>query len=79
MADATVRAADLVSLEQIAAEYPSRERFLTELTLDPPDATSDEAGPPRRDEDGDLRDRRREGDVVPRRPRAAIRRLLRTT
>jgi DNA helicase II / ATP-dependent DNA helicase PcrA len=49
--DAAVRAADLASLEQIAAEYPSRERFLTELTLDPPDATSDEAGPPRRDED----------------------------
>ena len=49
--DAAMRAADLVSLEQIAAEYPSRERFLTELTLDPPDATSDEAGPPRRDED----------------------------
>jgi DNA helicase II / ATP-dependent DNA helicase PcrA len=49
--DAAMRAADLVSLEQIAAEYPSRERFLTELTLDPPDATSEEAGPPRRDED----------------------------
>jgi DNA helicase II / ATP-dependent DNA helicase PcrA len=49
--DAAVRAADLISLEQIAAEYPSRERFLTELTLDPPDATSDEAGVPRRDED----------------------------
>jgi DNA helicase II / ATP-dependent DNA helicase PcrA len=49
--DAVMRAADLVSLEQIAAEYPSRGHFLTELTLDPPDATSDEAGPPRRDED----------------------------
>src|SRR5215472_333289 len=46
-----MRAADLVSLEQIAAEYASRQRFLTELTLDPPDATSDEAGPPHRDED----------------------------
>ena len=32
-------------------DLPSRERFLTELTLDPPDATSDEAGPPLRDED----------------------------
>ena len=31
--------------------YPSRERFLTELTLDPPDATSDEAGAPLLDED----------------------------
>ena len=33
------------------ATYPSRERFLAELTLDPPDATSDESGPPHRDED----------------------------
>jgi DNA helicase II / ATP-dependent DNA helicase PcrA len=49
--DAAARAADLDSLEQIAAEYPSRQRFLTELTLDPPGATSDEAGVPRRDED----------------------------
>ncbi len=30
---------------------PRRERFLTDLTLDPPDATSDEAGPPHLDED----------------------------
>ena len=45
------RAADLDALERIAASYPSRERFLSELTLDPPDATSDEAGPPLRDED----------------------------
>ena len=30
---------------------PSRERFLSDLALDPPDATSDEAGPPLRDED----------------------------
>jgi DNA helicase II / ATP-dependent DNA helicase PcrA len=49
--DAAVRQADLVQLEQIAAGYPSRERFLTELTLDPPDATSDQAGVPLRDED----------------------------
>jgi DNA helicase II / ATP-dependent DNA helicase PcrA len=49
--DATIRAADLVQLEQIAATYPSRERFLTELTLDPPDASSDESGAPLRDED----------------------------
>jgi DNA helicase-2/ATP-dependent DNA helicase PcrA len=45
------RAADLDALERIATTYPSRERFLSELTLDPPDATSDEAGPPHRDED----------------------------
>lgn len=49
--DASARQADLVQLEQIAAGYPSRTRFLTELTLDPPDATSDHAGPPHRDED----------------------------
>jgi DNA helicase II / ATP-dependent DNA helicase PcrA len=49
--DAAMRQADLLQLEQIAAGYPSREQFLTELTLDPPDATSDQAGVPRRDED----------------------------
>jgi DNA helicase-2/ATP-dependent DNA helicase PcrA len=49
--DADVRRADLVQLEQIAGGYPSRERFLTELTLDPPDATSDRAGVPLLDED----------------------------
>ena len=49
--DSEVRRADLVQLEQIASGYPSRERFLTELTLDPPDATSDQAGVPLLDED----------------------------
>ena len=49
--DSEVRRADLVQLEQIAGGYPSRERFLTELTLDPPDATSDQAGVPLLDED----------------------------
>ena len=49
--DADIRRADLVQLEQIASGYPSRERFLTELTLDPPDATSDQAGVPLLDED----------------------------
>ena len=49
--DAAVRRADLVQLEQIAGGYAGRERFLTDLTLDPPDATSDEAGPPLKDED----------------------------
>jgi ATP-dependent DNA helicase UvrD/PcrA len=49
--DAGVRQADLVQLEQIAAGYPSRERFLIELTLDPPYATSDQAGVPLLDED----------------------------
>ena len=49
--DAAMRQADLVQLAQIAQSYPSRERFLTELTLDPPGATSDEAGTPLLDED----------------------------
>ncbi len=49
--DAAMRQADLLQLEQIAAGYPSREQFLTELTLDPPDATSGQAGVPLRDED----------------------------
>ena len=49
--DAFVRRGDLAQLQQIASTYPSRERFLTELTLDPPEATSDLAGPPGRDDD----------------------------
>ncbi|WP_416065376.1 ATP-dependent helicase [Rhizobium sp. ZK1] len=49
--DASARLADLIQLEQIAGGYASRERFLTELTLDPPDATSDQAGVPLLDED----------------------------
>lgn len=49
--DAEARRADLLQLEQIASGYPSRERFLTELTLDPPDATSDQAGVPLLDDD----------------------------
>jgi DNA helicase II / ATP-dependent DNA helicase PcrA len=49
--DAAVRQRDLVQLAQIASGYSSRERFLTELTLDPPDSTSDQAGVPRLDED----------------------------
>jgi DNA helicase-2/ATP-dependent DNA helicase PcrA len=49
--DAITRRADLIQLEQIASGYPSRQRFLTELTLDPPDATSDQSGAPLLDED----------------------------
>jgi DNA helicase-2/ATP-dependent DNA helicase PcrA len=49
--DGAQREADLTQLAQIAGSYPTRERFLTELTLDPPDATSDQAGPPLLDED----------------------------
>ena len=48
---AAARIGDLEALERIAASFATRERFLTELTLDPRDATSDEAGPPLRDED----------------------------
>lgn len=49
--DGVVRRADLDQLVRLASGFPSRERFLTELTLDPPEATSDEAGAPHRDED----------------------------
>ncbi|SMG15519.1 ATP-dependent helicase [Paraburkholderia susongensis] len=49
--DAAIRHADVLQMESIAGTYPSRERFLTELTLDPPDATSDESGVPLLDED----------------------------
>lgn len=49
--DAAIRQADLLQLQRLAAGYGSRERFLTELTLDPPEAASDEAGVPLRDED----------------------------
>jgi len=49
--DAQVRQIDIEQLTRIAATYPSRQRFLTELTLNPPDATSDESGAPLRDED----------------------------
>ena len=49
--DARVRLADLEQLGRVATGHPSRERFVTELTLDPPAASSDESGPPLRDED----------------------------
>jgi DNA helicase-2/ATP-dependent DNA helicase PcrA len=49
--DARIRSADLAQLAQLAAGYTNRERFLAEVTLDPPQATSDESGEPNRDED----------------------------
>ena len=49
--DAHVRVADIQQLARIASTYPNQERFLTELTLEPPQATSDEAGEPLLDED----------------------------
>ncbi len=48
---APIRANDLEQLEQIANSYRTRERFLSELTLDPPRAVGDEAGVPEQDED----------------------------
>jgi DNA helicase II / ATP-dependent DNA helicase PcrA len=45
------RLGDLDQLEHLSGAYPSRERFLTELTLDPPNATSDLAGQPVLEED----------------------------
>ncbi|HCZ15798.1 MAG TPA: ATP-dependent DNA helicase [Candidatus Accumulibacter sp.] len=49
--DALIRQADIEQLARMATTYASAERFLTELTLDPPNATSDQAGPPLLDED----------------------------
>jgi len=46
-----VRAADIEQLERLSAQYTTRERFVTELTLDPPQVTSDLAGDPLLDED----------------------------
>jgi DNA helicase-2/ATP-dependent DNA helicase PcrA len=45
------RRQDVEQLARLAAGHATRERFLTELTLDPPQATSDEAGDPSIDED----------------------------
>lgn len=49
--DAPTRMRDIDQLEQVARGYPSRQRFLTDLALDPPDATSDEAGAASHDDD----------------------------
>jgi DNA helicase-2/ATP-dependent DNA helicase PcrA len=49
--DAGVRAADLDMLATIATHFGTRERFLTELALDPPQASGDLAGDPLLDED----------------------------
>ena len=48
---AAVRRTDLEQLERIAAQYATREAFVTELTLDPPQATGDLSGEPLLDED----------------------------
>jgi DNA helicase-2/ATP-dependent DNA helicase PcrA len=49
--DAQVRKLDVEQLARLAIGYASRERFLTELTLDPPQSTSDQSGVPHLDED----------------------------
>jgi DNA helicase-2/ATP-dependent DNA helicase PcrA len=48
---ARVRAADIEQLERLSMQYATRERFITELTLDPPRASGDLAGDPSLDED----------------------------
>ncbi len=48
---AAARKADLRQLEGVAADAPSRSRFVSDLTLDPPSSTADLAGPPLVDED----------------------------
>jgi len=46
-----VRLRDIEQLEQIAARYRSRNRFITDLTLDPPTSTADLARAPFLEED----------------------------
>ncbi len=48
---AWTRMGDLEQLERLSVQHPTRERFLTELTLDPPVVSSDQAGTPSKDED----------------------------
>ncbi len=47
----TIRLQDIDQLAQIAAGYRSRRRFITDLTLDPPEVTSDLAQSPFLEED----------------------------
>ena len=49
--EAAARGGDLEQLERIALQFGSREKFLSELTLDPPQASSDFAGVAHLDED----------------------------
>jgi DNA helicase-2/ATP-dependent DNA helicase PcrA len=48
---APARRGDLEQLERLAVQYPTREAFVTDLTLDPPQASGDLAGDPLLDED----------------------------
>jgi DNA helicase-2/ATP-dependent DNA helicase PcrA len=45
------RLRDVEQLEHLASGYPTRARFVADLTLDPPASTADLAGPPLLDED----------------------------
>ena len=49
--DHFTRYGDVEQLTMISGQYSSRERFLTELTLDPPQSTGDLAGKPLLDDD----------------------------
>ena len=49
--NAPARLADIEQLRSSAGEYAERSRFLTELTLDPPERTGDLAHPPHLDDD----------------------------
>ncbi len=49
--NASARLSDIDQLAASARAYGSRHRFLTELTLDPPGKTSEQAGPPHLDDD----------------------------
>jgi len=48
---AHTRLGDLDQLERMAAQHATRSSFLTDLSLDPPEASGAEAGPPLKDED----------------------------
>ena len=49
--NAAARVGDIEQLRAMAGEYANRSRFLTELTLDPPDRTGDLAQAPHLDDD----------------------------
>lgn len=45
------RQRDLEQIEQMASRFPDRQTLLTQMALDPPESTEDDAGPPLLDED----------------------------
>src|SRR6202522_1807807 len=45
------RTGDIEQLEKLSSQYPTRERFLTELTLDPPGVTGDQSASATKDEE----------------------------